>query len=58
MGRTNEQPWTTSESFQLFVECRIFSVVTQKAFAVLGVCTCIIGAGGSVIVYLQHCEPE
>ncbi len=29
----------------------------QKAFAVLGVCTWIFGAGGSVSVYLQHCEP-
>ena len=36
----------------------IFNVVTQKAFAVLGVCTCIFVAGGSVSVYLQHCEPN
>ena len=53
MGRTNEPPWTTTESFQLFVESRILNVVTPE-----GVCTCIIGAGGSVSVYLQHCEPE
>ena len=28
------------------------------AFAILGVCTCVFGAGGSVIMYLQHCEPN
>ena len=29
----------------------------EKASAVLGVCvTCIVGACGSVSVYLQHCD--
>ena len=30
----------------------------QKAFAILGVCTCFFGAWVSVSVYLHHCEPN
>ena len=32
--------------------------LAHVAFAVLGVCTCIFGAGGSVSMNLQHGEPS
>ena len=36
----------------------IFNRLTKKAFAILCVCPCIFGAGGSMSVYLQHGEPN
>ena len=47
-------------NYRIDVDICIFNLQSfrpEKASAVLGVCvTCIVGACGSVSVYLQHCD--